>query len=98
MTDVGELVVRIRADAAELERAMRTATGTVQTGAREMESSLGSLKEQFKELLPAITVAAIAEFTKSALESANSVHEMAERIGFAGSTLSALNIPLKQNG
>ena len=51
MTDIGELVVRIKADAAQLEQEMRRVNGVVTKGAGEMGGALGSLKTQFKELL-----------------------------------------------
>ena len=98
MTDIGELVVRIKADATELERQMKKAQGVVKSSASDMEQAVGSLKQQFKELLPAITAVAILEFGKSALEAADHINDLALRTGFAGSTLSALNIPLKQSG
>src|SRR4051794_34315986 len=98
MTDVGELVVRIKADAAQLESEMRKANGVVKQHSGEMGNALGQLKSQFRELLPAITIAAVAEFGRRAIESADHINDLALRTGFMGSTLSALNIPLKQSG
>lgn len=97
-TDIGELVIRLRADAAQLQKAMSDAKGTVESGSSSMKKSLESLKDQFAELLPALTVAAVVEFGRRAFESADHINDLAQRIGFAGSTLSALNIPLKQSG
>lgn len=51
-----------------------------------------------KNIVGAFAVDKVIDFTKSVLESANSIYIMSERVGVAASTLSALNIPLKQNG
>ncbi len=98
MTDIGELVVRIKADAAQLEQEMKKANGVVRQSAGEMGDVMGQLKNQFKDLIPAITIAAVFEFGRRAIESADHINDLALRTGFAGSTLSALNIPLKQSG
>lgn len=98
MTDIGELVVRIKADASELEREMRKMNGVVRQNANEVSDSLKDVKKQFAELLPVLTVGAVVEFGRRALEAADHINDLALRTGFAGSTLSALNIPLKQSG
>jgi hypothetical protein len=98
MTDVGELVVRIRADSAELERAMRSASGAVQQNAGKMESSLSNLKNQLLALAPALSVVAVTSFGRAAFAEADHINDLAQRTGFLGSTLSALNIPLRQSG
>src|SRR5438045_3032675 len=98
MADIGELVVRIKADASQLQQEMSKANGVVKQSSEEIGGSLETLKDQFKELVPALSVAAIVEFAKSASEAADNIYIMAQRIGFSGETLSALNVPLKQNG
>lgn len=98
MTDIGELVVRIKADASQLQQEMNQASGTVKESASDMEKSVEGLKDQFKELIPALSVGALVEYAKGALEAADNIYIMAQRIGFAGDTLSALSIPLQQNG
>jgi hypothetical protein len=98
MTDLGELVVRIKADAAPLESAMRNARGAVESGSAQMRTSLNGLKDAFRELLPAATVAGLVEFGHQTFEAADRINDLALRTGFAGSSLSALETPLKQSG
>jgi hypothetical protein len=98
MTDIGELVVRIKADAAQMQSEMRNATNTVKQSSNEMASALGSVKGMLGELGIALSVGAFVEFTKGALDAADNLYIMSQRTGIAASTLSALNIPLKQNG
>src|SRR5580692_1871587 len=50
------------------------------------------------KLAAAFTVDKITEFVRSAMEGADSLYILSERTGIAASTLSALNIPLQQNG
>ena len=98
MTDIGELVVRVKADSTQLQQEMAKTAGVVRQHAGQMEAAVSGLKEQFKELIPAVTVASIVEFGHRAVEAADRLNDLALRTGFAGSTLSALNIPLKQSG
>ncbi|MBP3955389.1 hypothetical protein J8F10_08860 [Gemmata sp. G18] len=98
MTDVGELKVRISADAAQLERGLKKANDSVQQAAGSMGTSLATLKSQFAALVPALSVVAFAQFAKGAFDAADHINDMAQRTGFLGSTLSALNIPLQKGG
>jgi len=98
MTDIGELVVRIKADATQLEQEMRNANSAVKESSHEISESAELIKDAMRELLPAISVGAFIEFGKGAIEAAAHLQDVAERIGFTGATLSALNIPLKLAG
>ncbi|WP_435007981.1 hypothetical protein P12x_005247 [Tundrisphaera lichenicola] len=98
MTDIGELVVRIKADAAQLEREMRKANGIVKQSAGEMGGAFGKLKQQILELAPAISAVALVEFGRRAIDAAGHIVDLADRIGFASSTLSALEAPLVTSG
>ena len=98
MTDVGEIVVRIKADVAQLEREMKRANAVVQQNAAGMSSSLTALQGQFAGLSAAVGVAAVVAFGKQAFAAADHVNDLAQRTGFLGSTLSALDTPLKQGG
>jgi len=63
-----------------------------------MGGALGGLAGQFRALVPALSVAAVVQFGRAAFTAADHINDLAQRIGFAGSTLSALNIPLLQAG
>ena len=97
-TDVGELIVRIKADIAQLQSGMSQASSVVKHSSNEMTAALGEVKTMMAELGIVVSIGAFVEFEKSALEAANSLYILGQRTGIAASTLSALNIPLKQNG
>jgi hypothetical protein len=92
------LVVRIAADASQLQAEMQKASGVVKQSAGEMGGAFETLKDQIKDLIPELSAAAFVEFAKGALEAADNLYIMGQRTGFAADTLSKLNIPLKQNG
>ncbi len=98
MATLEELVVRIRADASQLDREMKRAAGAVTSGTRDMESSVSRLTGAFRALLPVLSVAAVVEFGKRAIESAGHTVDLADRIGFAAGTLSALEARLAASG
>jgi hypothetical protein len=98
MSELEELVVRLRADTAQFQREMEKAGSVVQTSSKGMSSSLASVAMQARALLPALGVGAVVAFGKSAFQSADHLNDLAQRTGFAGSTLSALNIVLRQSG
>jgi hypothetical protein len=98
MTDVGELVVTIRANSSQLQQEMSSATQSVKQSSDQMSSALGTVKGLLGSLGVAFSIGSLVEFTRSALEGANNIYIMGQRIGFATDTLSKLNIPLLQNG
>jgi hypothetical protein len=63
-----------------------------------MRSSLETLKDQFRELIPAISLVALEEFTRRSIESGANIAEMSQRTGIAVETLSALELVIRQNG
>ncbi|WP_040887454.1 hypothetical protein, partial [Zavarzinella formosa] len=60
--------------------------------------AFASLKSQILELLPALSAVAVVEYGKRAIEAAGRIQDMADRIGFAASTISALESPLATSG
>lgn len=98
MTDIGELVVRIRADAAQLEREMKRANGVVSQNTQQMGSAFGRLQREILSLAPAVSAVALVEFGRRAVDAAGHVVDLADRIGFVSSTLSALESPLAASG
>lgn len=98
MADMEELIVRIRADASQLEREFKKAQGIVENSSRGMSGALSNVIAQTRALLPALTVATIVAFGKSAFAAADHLNDLGQRTGFAASTLSALNIKLLQSG
>lgn len=98
MSDIAELTVRIKADAAQLSAEMKKVQTTVDQASKGMSSSLGGLKSQLLSLAPAISAVAFVNFAKGAFEAADRLNDLSQRTGVAASTLSALNIPLLQGG
>ncbi len=98
MADIGELVVRIKADAAQLERELKKAGALTESTAKRMTGALRDLRGQFADLLPALSIGALLAFGRSAFQSADRINDLSQRTGILGSTLSALNVPLKQSG
>lgn len=98
MSTIDELVVRIRADSAQLQAELKKASQVTQNETRKMAESAGGLKDQLKELIPAITIASMWEFGKRAIETAGHIKDLADRIGFSAGTLSALEVPLAAAG
>jgi hypothetical protein len=98
MTDIGELTVKIKADASQLQSELSKASSSVKQSSSAMSNALMGVKETLGVLGVALSAEAFIEFAKGALNAADNLYIMGQRIGFASSTLSALNIPLKQNG
>ncbi len=98
MADMEELIVRIRADASQLEREFKKAQGIVTKSSSDMSRALADVRSQVMSILPALSVAAVVAFGKSAFAAADHLNDLALRTGIAGSTLSALNIKLLQGG
>lgn len=98
MTDIGELVVRIKADAAQLESALQKANLSTKAAAASMTNSLRDLRNQFTALVPALSIGALAAFGAKAFQEADHINDLAQRTGVLGSTLSALKLPLAQGG
>ena len=98
MTDISELVVRIKADASGLDRELKKTTGAVRDASNNMGNSIGRLSGQFKALTAGLSVAAFVGFVKSASQAADRLNDLADRTGIAATTLSALSLPLQLGG
>lgn len=99
--DIAELVVRIKADAAQLSAEMnkvnalvKQASSGIQQNNSVMASSFSMVKSQLAALAPAISAVAFVGLAKSAFNAADRMTDLADQIGFSAQTLSALNIPL----
>jgi hypothetical protein len=97
MTDIGELVVRIKADATQLQQELAKATSTVRQNSDQMKVALDSVKIALGALGISFGIAAIASFGKDIIHSTAALEDLAQKSGVSASTLSALKIPLEQN-
>lgn len=98
MVDVGELVLRIKADSTSLERELKKVASITKTQTGVMGAAFSSLTSQVKALAPALGVAALVAYGRHALVAADHINDLALRTGLMGSTISALEVPLKQSG
>lgn len=98
MATLDELVVRIKADASQLEREMKRVQGLTQQSTNRMQSSFAGLKAELRGLVPVLSVAGFVSWARQAIEAADHMNDLAQRIGFAASTLAALETPLAQSG
>lgn len=98
MATLDELVVRIRADSSQLERELRRTTGMVENSTGRMGAAFGVLRSQLLTLVPAVSVAAVVGFTKSAIDAAGALQDMADRTGASASFLSAMEAQAVQAG
>lgn len=98
MTDNAELVVKVRADASSLSSEMKKAESTVTGSAKRMEAGVASLTTSLRGLVPALGVASVIGFAKQASLAADRLNDLSQRTGVAATTLSALELPLKQSG
>lgn len=98
MATLDELVVRIKADASQLDRELRRVNGTVRQSSSQMGASLGALRGQFAALLPALTVATVVAFGKAAVDATGRIKDLSQQIGFAAATVAGLERPLAGTG
>lgn len=96
--EIGDVIVRIRADIGDLNTKMDRAASATQRAAGKMESSFAGLRSQLSALLPALSAAAFVSFARNAIEAAGRIQDLSERIGFAASSLSALEPMLNASG
>ncbi len=98
MATLEELVVRIKADASQLDRELKRVGGTVQQSTTRMSSGFAVLKRELASLAPALGAAALVSYGKHAVDAAGRMNDLAQQIGFAASTLAALETPLAKTG
>lgn len=98
MATLEELVVRIKADASQLDRELKRVGGTVQQSTTRMSAGFAGLKRELASLAPALGAAALVSFAKKAIDTAGRITDLGQQIGFAANTLSALETPLAKSG
>jgi hypothetical protein len=98
MSDLAELVVRIKADSSALERELKRASSIATREVGAMDKAFRSLKSQLIGLVPALSVAAFVNFARNATIAADRLNDLSDRTGIAATTLSAFDLPLKLAG
>jgi len=95
MTDLAALVVRMQADNSEYIKGIEQATSRLSKFSKDQDDLLKGMGEK---LVEAFTVAAIVEFTKSAVEGAAGMERMSESTGIAVEALSSLRLAAAASG
>ena len=98
MATLEQLVVKISADTTQIQQQLDQLQQTVTAKTKAMSGAMLDLRQAALTLLPAFSAVAAVSFFKNAIAEADHIHDLSQRIGVLGSTLSALNIPLKQSG
>ncbi len=98
MATLDELTVRIKADSSQLQRELNRATGAVQQSAGRMQNAVTGLTNSFRGLLPALGAAAVLSYTKSVLNAAAALQDLADRTGVSAGFLSGLKTELENAG
>ena len=93
MANAGTVTVEFAAEFAKLTAGMRQVDDRI----KSLESGFGKLGSVAKSALGFLSVGAIASFAKSALEAADAVGDMADKIGTTASQLSKLQYAAQQS-
>src|SRR5687768_12606966 len=98
MTTLDELVIRIKADASQLERELKKIGAASQQTAAQTQSAFAKVERQLKGMIPAVSLAALVVFTKHSVAAGDALHDMSVRTGVTVETLSKLSLAAKQSG
>ena len=98
MTTLDELVLRITADTRQLRAELQKAGVLTNQTANQMKGAFAGLTSQLKGLIPVVSLAALATFTKRAIDAGDAINDMSKRTGVAVETLSKLDLAARQNG
>src|SRR5687768_15033307 len=77
---------------------MKRVGATVQQSINKMSSAFGGLASQMRQLVPALGAAALVTFAKRAIDAAGNIMDLSQQIGFAASSLTALEGRLAASG
>lgn len=94
-TEVGTLLISMQTDLARLRKDMDEAKGIVGRGMGEMERSIGAVKNAMGLIGVGVTAGGIVAFAKSAIDAADQAGKMAQRVGMATETFSAMSYAAK---
>lgn len=105
MTTLDELVVRIKADASQLERELRRANQTakqqtsgIATSVNQMKSSFAGAALNIAGLGTAIGGLSLVSLAKQAIQVADQMQNLSERTGISASFFSAMQVEIENSG
>ncbi len=95
MATLEELVVRIKADISQLDRELKRVAGVTQQQTNKMSTAFGGLEITAHGAGSTLSGAAACSRSASrAIKAAGHINDLADRISFAATSLSALETPL----
>lgn len=97
MATLDELVVRIKADASQLERELQKVSGTTQQATSKMGAALASVSRVGVLAFAAIGVG-IVSFEKRAIAAADALNDLSARSGVSAEFLSAMRTEIENSG
>jgi len=98
MATLEELQVKISADTSALRADLQRLNSTVSSSTNKMQGAFNGVAASLRSLVPALSAAAFVSFGRSVIDSAGKLTDLSDRIGFAASTLSALQPALNGSG
>lgn len=98
MATLDELTVRIKADASQLEREMKRVGSVVEQSSAKIKSSLSVAGAQLLTFGAAFGVATVISYTKSVVNAAAALQDLADKTGVSATFLSSLKTEVENSG
>ena len=97
-TQIGELIIGMAADVARLRKDMGDAKSTVGAAMRDIRQAADTAKTALGAIGATLSVSALAMLTKSAIDFADGVNDMSQRIGVSVRSLAGWQLAAEQSG
>lgn len=98
MATLDELVVRIKADASQLDRELRRVGATTQQATGQMAGGFAAVTRSIPLLAAALAALNIVGFTRNAIAAADALNDLSDRTGVSARFLSAMKIEIENAG
>ena len=98
MAIAGQLEVQLLADVARIRDDMNKATGFVTSGAKSMERAAAGVKAALGGIVAGMSIAAMSNWIKGAIDSADSMSKMSQKIGVATKDIAGLQLAYRLAG
>lgn len=98
MTSVAQLTVELAADYARLMKDMNQATSAVTAASQKMQKTIDGINGALGAIGVGLSVAGIASFFKKAIDSADAMDELSQKVGTSVEDLAGLQLAFKFGG
>lgn len=95
MAKAGELIIDLAANVARLQKDMREATNVVSRASKQMEGAAGAVKTALGALGFGVSTALMVSFTRAAVDAADQMGKLSQKVGVSVESLSALDYAAK---